>query len=235
MSALPRLLDDKGPHDELRAALRDARRGASEGQLQALKERVQARAAAHSAPPFARITPVRVLLAAACIALLGPVYWHQTEPAPTAPALPLPTPQPAREGAPVVPPSDDVAEATYPSLVPAAPAAPAKRARARAQRAPVAPAVGLQTDGDVDELLALQRASRLLMAKPARALELAQEHEQRFVDSMFLEEREAIVIEALLRTSRHEEAARRRRSFDARFPLSNYRQRLDGVQKHIEN
>lgn len=77
----------------------------------------------------------------------------------------------------------------------------------------------------LSEIGLLQAARRARAAAPERALLLLSEHEQRYPDSMFTEEREALRIEILQHT-RPNEAARRLRDFDQKFPRSAYRQRI---------
>jgi hypothetical protein len=82
------------------------------------------------------------------------------------------------------------------------------------------------------ELLQLARSARA--AAPERALLLLSEHEHRYPESTFTEEREALRIEILQHTHR-EEAERRLRDFDRRFPHSAYRQRIgDPTNRHAD-
>jgi hypothetical protein len=79
-----------------------------------------------------------------------------------------------------------------------------------------------ETASDVALLQAARLARR---AAPEQALNLLYEHERRYPDSMFSEEREALRIELLQRTD-PSEATKRLRDFQTRFPRSIYRQRI---------
>jgi hypothetical protein len=72
-------------------------------------------------------------------------------------------------------------------------------------------------------------ARRALEVTPTRTLFLVERHAREFPASTFIEEREALAIEALARASRPAEAKRRERTFQARFPNSAYRRRLASV------
>ncbi|MDB4991417.1 MAG: hypothetical protein JWN04_6595 [Myxococcaceae bacterium] len=86
-----------------------------------------------------------------------------------------------------------------------------------------------------DEVLLLQRAKKLVLAAPVRALSLAREHERDYPHGAFREEREAIIVEALWRLNKQAEAAARFSDFRARYPTSAYRERLEawlGTPQH---
>ena len=75
------------------------------------------------------------------------------------------------------------------------------------------------------ELELLIRARRVLVASPARALELAAEHAARYPTSAFVQEREILAIEAEQRLGRTEAAAARARRFEQAHPDSIHRAR----------
>lgn len=76
------------------------------------------------------------------------------------------------------------------------------------------------------ELALLARARRALLARPARALELAAEHARIYGRGTFEEEREVLAIEALLKLAREPEARTRVQAFQRRFPSSAHRVHL---------
>jgi hypothetical protein len=83
-----------------------------------------------------------------------------------------------------------------------------------------------QNDGS-NEVAMLQRAKRLIDARPSKAFDVIGEHERRYPDGLFREEREALAIEALSRLHRHDQAAARFEQFVHRYPHSAYRQRIE--------
>jgi hypothetical protein len=80
-----------------------------------------------------------------------------------------------------------------------------------------------------DELALLFRVRRIVIADPARALALTNEHAARFPHGLFAEEREALHIEALARSGRTSEAAERYASFSRRHHRSAYNERLGAL------
>lgn len=89
------------------------------------------------------------------------------------------------------------------------------------QREAAPPAV----DAD-DELALLEEARRTLDTDPAAALALTDEHARRFPRPTLAQERERLAIEALVRLGRREEVLRRANAFDATFPQSAHRRRV---------
>jgi hypothetical protein len=82
------------------------------------------------------------------------------------------------------------------------------------------------------EIEITQDAQRLLAADPRAALRLLEKHEQRFADGEFVQEREVIAIDALVRLGQSREAAARARRFEQRFPDSAHLRRVQAlVQK----
>jgi hypothetical protein len=77
-----------------------------------------------------------------------------------------------------------------------------------------------------DEVELLQAARRALLAQPEQALTLANQHATRFSQGLFVEEREAIVIEALFKLARLVQAERALTRFLHDYPQSSYRARL---------
>ncbi|MET0339960.1 MAG: hypothetical protein ABW252_03125, partial [Polyangiales bacterium] len=136
-----------------------------------------------------------------------------TPPAPTAAALPDASGPSAREAIATPPPPAGLD----------APTPAARRPVARgAHRARVPRAVA---DPDA-ELALLKRARRALAGAPAQALSLTDEHARVHAHGLFVQERELIAIEALVRAGRAREAGARGAQFRARFPGSAHRERL---------
>jgi hypothetical protein len=77
-----------------------------------------------------------------------------------------------------------------------------------------------------DEIAVLHRARALLETDPGTALSLARQHAARHPDSTFREEREALVVEALLRLGSLGQARARFEAFEQAYPRSPYRRRL---------
>jgi hypothetical protein len=123
--------------------------------------------------------------------------------------------------------------ANVPTLSPAdlpsaPPAVSSGRAAARAALDPTTPpAATAATDGE--EIALLARAHDALHASPAESLQLCREHEARFANGHFAQEREAVAIEALVYLNRGTEAAARWNEFKARYPTSSHRVHLDSL------
>lgn len=156
----------------------------------------------------------------------------QTSPA-AAPTAAAPTPADATadagEAAPVHP--SPVAEAPAPAV------APARSTRERPRRfvsegrnvdRPPAATAAAPPVPDEAELLGLAHRA-VQSGSPEEALRLAADHERVHPAGVLIEEREAIVVEALARLGRTEEARSRLEAFLARFPESSYGWRLQAL------
>ncbi|MBS2017081.1 MAG: hypothetical protein JST00_29615 [Deltaproteobacteria bacterium] len=82
---------------------------------------------------------------------------------------------------------------------------------------------------DTEEIALLARAHEALRGSPAASLELCREHEKKFANGHFSQEREAVAIEALVYLGRRAEAEKRWSSFRARFPGSSHRVHLESL------
>ena len=91
-----------------------------------------------------------------------------------------------------------------------------------AAKAPRPPAGRSETD----EMALVARAQEAMRGRPAEALALCREHERTFATGHFVQEREAIAIEALVYQKRTAEAARRWRAFERAYPTSSHRTHL---------
>jgi hypothetical protein len=156
-------------------------------------------------------------------ALLIAGVWRSSDRAPTAPQAGT---SPGVE-APVVMIEEPAGEA--PDVTPAPPmqaevvrekVKPARKVRVQQVPHP-APVPSL-----ADELALLARAKRTLARDPEQALSLATEHERAFAHGKFVEEREVIAIEALMRSGARELAMERAATFRAAYPRSTHLDRL---------
>ena len=82
---------------------------------------------------------------------------------------------------------------------------------------------------DTEEIALLARAHDALRGSPAQSLELCREHEKKFANGRFSQEREAVAIEALVHLGRRDEAEKRWSSFQTRFPGSSHRVHLESL------
>lgn len=87
----------------------------------------------------------------------------------------------------------------------------------------------------VDELALLQRARRILLKDPARALTLADEHARDYPRGVFAEERELLAVQALLATDQRAVAERRARRFARVHPSSVHAHRMRVLLKRPED
>jgi hypothetical protein len=145
------------------------------------------------------------------------------EPAP-APSLAPPRGAPASRPAsfPAAPPPASIASIEpIPVASPTAKAPPVPSARPETLPAPSA---------EQDAAL-LQQARAAVSRDPARALTLTRDHQVRFAASALAEERQALLIEALFRLGRRDEAARELEAFEAHYPRSPYRRRLRALER----
>jgi hypothetical protein len=113
-----------------------------------------------------------------------------------------------------------------PAISPPALRAPAKATKARVQTSEPARAVKSASD-PVAELALLTPARKLLVTNPTRALQLSDEHAQRFPHGAFAEERAFLRIEALLRLGRRTDAEATALVFRRAYASSTYLERLD--------
>src|SRR5690606_4581442 len=76
------------------------------------------------------------------------------------------------------------------------------------------------------ELELLRQAQRVLTRDPAKALKLCRKHAQLHPRGQLAQEREALVIEALRRLNRGDEATRRQKKFESQYPDSALKRRV---------
>jgi hypothetical protein len=88
----------------------------------------------------------------------------------------------------------------------------------------------IQNGGTTDDEIEMLRDARAVLGnEPARALRIAGKHLREHPYGIFIEEREAIAIEALIRLGDVTLARSRARRFADRFPHSAYHRRLNGL------
>ena len=119
---------------------------------------------------------------------------------------------------PVVTPVVRVDElpSTRPGLVATSSARPEIRA--------ASPSTSVQSEG---EFMIIKRAQDTVLADPARALELVDEHARAFPSGELVQEREVVAVEALARLGRKAEATRRANALITRHPRTPYVIRLE--------
>jgi hypothetical protein len=145
----------------------------------------------------------------------------------TAPPIAAREPPPSVESAPRVLESSNVARAALrPSPVVAAPpianATASPAVSAEAPRAPSEPAISA-------ELGLLHEARRLVSTDPTAAISTLQRHASSFPDGTLAAEREVLLVEALQRSGRGDEAALRASELLANAPRGIYAPRLRRV------
>lgn len=195
----------------------------STGELQTILRGVSAAASPSKrrVPAFARGVALGLSLAGAGYAAGG--LWPKP-------------PEPAVVAPPDAPPSAKLEpRAPRNSAMPASAAVAAAPAPASARTSPPAlRAVSSAAPTTADEEPArdaglLQDARRIMLGDPARALTLTRDHELAFPESVLVEERQALRLEALARLGRHAEAQHELEGFEQRFPRSIYRRRLQSL------
>ncbi|MCI0634865.1 MAG: hypothetical protein L0206_13240, partial [Actinobacteria bacterium] len=114
-------------------------------------------------------------------------------------------------------------------------AAPVVEASAPAGRRPVAAAAAV-TDSPAtlaEEVRLLREAQDAVASSPGRTLELGEEHRRRFPRGTLTQEREVLVIDALVRLGRGEAAVRRADGFSRRFPGSGHLARVQDLVAEV--
>jgi hypothetical protein len=168
---------------------------------------------------------------------------HAKRPAPLAPSKPVQAPfaQPsaapaestsAKNAAPAT--SGELFATAQPAVATTTPSAPAA-APAQAQdkqpqqaaRAPEPPQAPAQDDARLErEMSMLAVAQRALQTDPERALSLARQGEAEFSGSMFTQERQQVVLLALVKLGRMDEARRLAKPYLARYPHGPFSERV---------
>jgi len=150
-------------------------------------------------------------------------------PSPSAPREPARAPLTTTTPIATTAPPDSLAVEAVAPPAPPAPAPPRvsepnAASTSGAPKSPAKIATGPATEGD--ELMLVGRAQDALHGRPAEALALCREHERGFPSGHFVQEREAIAIEALVYQKRIAEAERRWKSFERAYPTSSHRSHL---------
>jgi outer membrane biosynthesis protein TonB len=232
---------DAGAPPAMRALLRAvADDGPSGNELASLKARVQPLLSSPATPSAMRwLTSARAIgigvavIGAGLAGYLALRTDRATAPiAQPAPAVePTPAPPPLVEAPPAAPPAPSPAPSPAPVEAPAsAPKPEPKRAAAHGKPTAKPAAIAPAPPPAVSEVELLEQARTAMRSGDAgRALELIGEHERLYADGALVEEREALVIEALAKLGRRDEARARWMKFATSYPRSNYRGRLQRV------
>ncbi len=236
----PPRIDDEGP-DALRRLVRARREGPAAADIAKMSEHLTATgvfgsgssAAVRAERPFALYKIAGVGLLAAGGLLLT---WHATR-APIAPPAALakspsaPHPSAGTEAEPRSAEHPLVEEVSVDEL-PSAPPLPARRAGTPSSATAGKPVASIPSGGvapSASELELVQRAQAALAADPRRALAVTAEHERAFPSGEFVQEREAIAVEALAQLGQKAEAVRRARALLDRYPRTPYAPRIEMV------
>jgi hypothetical protein len=151
------------------------------------------------------------------------VYLIRPEPEPAvrstpAPRAPIPAPTPTPAPTPSLPPA------------PIAEPAPVIEEARPAQRPPhrtIAPVAPIVEERGPSELVLVQQARNAMSSQPARALEVLREADRRYPNGIFLEERQAIGVLALIALHRDADARAQAERFLRAHPTTVYRQRIE--------
>ncbi|MDF2693760.1 MAG: hypothetical protein K0S65_2143 [Labilithrix sp.] len=236
----PPRADEQGP-EALRALVRERRRGPSPDAVNEITARIAARtteaasgtaARSESALAYSKLGALVVVVAGGL--LLAPMAsrsfaLRSTVAAPPV-AAPDPAPEPARErseASPKVDPIGTISVHSLPTAAPAVAAASAPRPSSVVPSAKSSPSA--DAPPSVSELEVARRAQAMLASNPGRALAMADQLARDFPNGEFVQEREAIAVEALARVGRKEEALQRARALLRRFPRTPYAARLEMV------
>jgi hypothetical protein len=245
----PPRADEQGP-EALRALVRERRRGPSPDAANEISARIAARvtetasstaARSSSALAYSKLGAIAFVVAGGF--LLAPMAARSfarppvatsavaaSEPLAELAPSPLAEPAPERaEPAPKVEPIGTISVDELPSAAPAV----APSSISRPGSAVLVPSTKGASSPDappsVSELEAARRAQATLASDPSRALVMADQLARDFPNGEFVQEREAIAVEALARVGRKDEALQRARALLRRFPRTPYAARLEMV------
>lgn len=240
-----RLIDEQHAASELGTALRQARAVAGgEARTEQLWQKLQKSTSLNApllAAPASTVTAAKTwtVLGALTLCVLGGVYmaWG-TSPL----AVPRAAPKATLNLSAASAPQPAAAERSEPVVVheelnavqnsePSAPRHRVRREHGFVQR------TVLSAGQAESEVALLTRAEQALDRSPTRALQVLQEHAQRFPSGMLVQEREILRIDAEMALGRGPAAAARARELLKRFPDSAHRHRfalLLGSQKKTE-
>jgi len=157
---------------------------------------------------------------------------HQPSASPVSPRRPAPASTSRTAGSGAVAPLDSRAQAPAPAGAPPPEVRAASVPAVSAAVPPVARRRGAPGDSRVTadpvlaELRLIERARAALAGDPARALQLCRAHAREFPRAVMSEERDAMVISALISLRRFSEARARQASFVIEYPESPHERRL---------
>jgi hypothetical protein len=238
----PPRADEQGP-EALRALVRERRRGPSPDAVNEITARIAARttelasstaARSESMLAYSKLGALVVVVAGGL--LVAPMASRSFALRPTVAAPPVTVPDPARapeparehfEAPPKVDPIGTISVHSLPTAAPAIAAASSPRPSSVGLSAKSSPSP--DAPPSVSELEVARRAQAMLASDPGRALAMADQLAREFPNGEFVQEREAIAVEALARVGRKEEALQRARALLRRFPRTPYTARLELV------
>ena len=184
-----------------------------------------------------RVSTRVIWTCAALVAALGLGALHLRKDAPLAPrraarsvaAAPvIVPPAPAAQASPARQESATVAEEH--DRAAAQPAAPRPRVRSgRGAPGATQPSTQAKRPNPTAEIALLKSARRALASDPLTALGFVEQHLREHPRGVFVEEREALAVEALWRAGDRERADLRLRAMLATYPRSTYRERLTAL------
>ncbi len=134
-------------------------------------------------------------------------------------------PESASEQAPTVGSVVTSTATVSPSDLPSAPPGVVPTSPARHVRS----VANTESTTEVDEIALLAQAHDSLRGDPARSLALCNEHQARFANGHFAQEREAVAITALVYLGRRDEGRHRWSAFLKRYPSSSHRAHLESL------
>lgn len=141
----------------------------------------------------------------------------------SAPASPTPKATETAEATPLPPPVQPEAEqneAPPEESVISAPVSPPQRATHGEDKAKAPPPAASNTVAKPSEAALLDAARRALTQDPKRTLAYAEQHRSLYPRGMLAQEREVLVVEALRRLGRYDDAKKRDEDFRSRYPSS---------------
>lgn len=234
----PPRIDDEGP-DALRRLVRARREGPSAADIAKMSERLTATGvlgagssvAVRAERPLAlyKIAGVALLAAGGLLLTWQAMRTPAAPPGTVAESASAPHPSAGTEAEPGSA-AHPVIEGVSVEELPSAPPLPARRTDATSPATVAKPAARVPSGGaapSAPELELVQRAQAALASDPRRALALTAEHERAFPSGEFIQEREAIAVEALAHLGQKAEAVRRARALLDRYPRTPYAPQIE--------
>lgn len=171
----------------------------------------------------AALPVVKALALVGVAVVAGGLWWSARDSAPTEVPSPTTPTESAVAAAPETPSS------TQRLVAPAAASssAPVPSLAASAEKASTKP--GKAADQGPSEVELINRAQQLVRSRPEVALNLCRQHARRFPNGMLAQEREVLIVEALQRMGREDEARKKSRSFLEENPDTALRNKVEDL------